>query len=835
MYLSLFLLCFYIISTSGINASVVIEIKKQNHHNSTMILKSLDILYPLGKHRYLVTKQSVDTSSTEYKIKPRELYHIPPAKSKSRDVLIHSNNINNILKDMKFNTKHVTWERYLPKNYETNKKNIPKDRIAIFNVTEDQKRQLYTHSDTIWIDTIEEYTINNLNAFEIVLLGHPYIANSNVKNDLLFSSKHHDLSDIIITIGDTGLDANHCFFRSKYLSNHFTFNSENGDAIVKHLKANTQKHEKIYGYLSMSVPYGRTKLHSDFNDIHNGHGTHVSGTALGGLVTECKKDSIARKQSYSNIAVFFFDFLNKDSYSQARNGLIIPPVLTPLMEVSYASGSRAFSNSWGSSTSRYTSYSMEMDDFIFKHDDYNIIIANGNAGTGNRPGSVGSPATGKNVISVGACMNSYESFQSLNPSFFENRVSSVNMDHIKKHPTQYSHHNLAGFSSRGPTFDGRIKPDVVAPGEFILSSRSHGLDSSDLLYMRGTSMATPLVARCVAVILNRFYKTYNNKNPSAALVKNILITSAVPLTGSIQDFYIDRKTNKARAHQSDHAITIMDQGFGRVNLYPFLHNDLAFKDRVTIDQFAAPVVYSYITKQIEQEISFGMVYTDPAAYPGSKHVLINKIKFKAIIWYSIDSVREDKYPDKIVYGNHLLGPDELNNVQRIRIKDIPKDAYIRIVIAANGPLYPRGSQKISFVTNSVLEQIDNIHECSLFDFRYYTAYNLVKRCNPLSLTYQPIPQKDNGKCYKHQELDLICDFETGKYIKREMRAKKHNIRYLYQIDEIQKQKKQKVHPMSIVVICIVIISPLMAFMKLIKRNEHIISTIDKKRKIWHTA
>jgi hypothetical protein len=34
--------------------------------------------------------------------------------------------------------------------------------------------------------------------------------------------------------------------------------------------------------------------------------------------------------------------------------------------------------------------------------------------------------------------------------------------------------NLASFSSRGPTYDGRIKPDIVAPGMFVVSSRSDG-------------------------------------------------------------------------------------------------------------------------------------------------------------------------------------------------------------------------------------------------------------------------------------------------------------------------------------------------------------------------
>ncbi len=63
---------------------------------------------------------------------------------------------------------------------------------------------------------------------------------------------------------------------------------------------------------------------------------------------------------------------------------------------------------------------------------------------------------------------------------------------------------MAAFSSRGPTDDGRVKPDIVAPGTNIVSSRSHYPDAGtlwgvyeenpDYIYSGGTSMATPMVA-----------------------------------------------------------------------------------------------------------------------------------------------------------------------------------------------------------------------------------------------------------------------------------------------------------------------------------------------------
>ncbi len=63
------------------------------------------------------------------------------------------------------------------------------------------------------------------------------------------------------------------------------------------------------------------------------------------------------------------------------------------------------------------------------------------------------------------------------------------------------------FSSRGPTADGRQKPDLVAPGEKILSCRHDAEPDSaavDDLYveMSGTSMAAPHVSGIIAAFLS---------------------------------------------------------------------------------------------------------------------------------------------------------------------------------------------------------------------------------------------------------------------------------------------------------------------------------------------
>ncbi len=71
---------------------------------------------------------------------------------------------------------------------------------------------------------------------------------------------------------------------------------------------------------------------------------------------------------------------------------------------------------------------------------------------------------------------------------------------------------ISVFSARGPTRDGRIKPDIAAPGEFLMSALSSNrpppapavVDASGTYHpLQGTSMAAPMVTGTVALILEK--------------------------------------------------------------------------------------------------------------------------------------------------------------------------------------------------------------------------------------------------------------------------------------------------------------------------------------------
>ena len=116
----------------------------------------------------------------------------------------------------------------------------------------------------------------------------------------------------------------------------------------------------------------------------------------------------------------------------------------------------------------YDANAREIDDFVWNHRDLVVCFAAGNSGqdasqTGHiDPGSVGAPSTAKNCITVGATQNLRPTI-AIHYDIFGFPVNPLGSDLVADNPE-----GMAAFSGRGPTTDGRIKPDVVAPGTAVL-------------------------------------------------------------------------------------------------------------------------------------------------------------------------------------------------------------------------------------------------------------------------------------------------------------------------------------------------------------------------------
>lgn len=434
-------------------------------------------------------------------------------------------------------------------------------------------------------------------------------------------------------------------------------------------------HPDFAGRVVEVVALGRP---NDASDPH-GHGTHVAGSVLA--------DGSASGGQYSGVApqakLYFQSLLDP------RGGLGgLPVSLEDLFEPAYRAGARVHNNSWGAATaSAYTVDSNDVDAYAAKRRDMLIVIAAGNEGTAaspfnSAPGfvdwlSIGSPASCKNALTVGAARNGRATGGLSTRSYGEIWRQDFPKPPIADQRVSGDPECLAAFSSRGPCDDRRIKPDLVAPGTDIVSTRSDrapdehfwGLvdDNPAYAYMGGTSMACPLVAGC-AVLVRQHFVDERQTEPSAALLKATLINGAHWLTG--EDSLADRD-----ARPNFH------QGFGAVNLTTSVPNPAEPDLRLEfVDCWQTPNLQLGETgerRKFEIDVERGMplrlcmAYTD---LPGRS--LQNDLSFMV----------QDPTGTKIA-GNsglpEITKSDVDNNVEVIRVDDPAPGRWLLQVFARN--------------------------------------------------------------------------------------------------------------------------------------------------------
>ena len=234
-------------------------------------------------------------------------------------------------------------------------------------------------------------------------------------------------------------------------------------------------------------------------DVDSGHGTHVSTSVLGdgnaaGLGRGTAPAARLVFQATENWATM--KGLCAIYYTSGYYLTGLPTDLNTLFQQAYDQGARIHSNSWGSAAAGdYTANSAHADNFVWVHPDMLITFSAGNDGVdANADGvidndSMGAPATAKNVLTVGASENDRAGNWQCDPSLTyttcaaqggQNVIATYGTswpadypaNPIKDDPGAGNAQQMAAFSSRGPTDDGRYKPDVVAPGTWILSGYS---------------------------------------------------------------------------------------------------------------------------------------------------------------------------------------------------------------------------------------------------------------------------------------------------------------------------------------------------------------------------
>ncbi|KAJ6011673.1 hypothetical protein N7451_003085 [Penicillium sp. IBT 35674x] len=424
----------------------------------------------------------------------------------------------------------------------------------------------------------------------------------------------------------------------------------------------TNPHPAFKERVIMLIPVGRKT-----SDDPNGHGTHVCGSVLGNGTSEAMGGSIQGAAPEAKLVVQALLADNGSLFGSSSK------TLGDLLLDSYENyKSRIHTNSWGPQWTwkgqlAYNNSSEEIDRFVWDHQDLVVCFAAGNSGMAATPkGHIGAQAASKNCITVGSCDNLRPSLDSTCQVYDPNGLVQGNPD------------NISGFSSRGPTKEGRIKPDVVAPGGMILSTASRAIkpndtfgksDDKDWQWLSGTSMATPLVAGCVAV-LREMLIANGLPNPSAALIKALLINGAVD-TGKEREF----------------------QGFGRVNLARSMvikgktpNRDFVeaeVEDGDLKDQFTMSFKMDRYTDDAtpSSTLKVTMVYIDVAGA-----LLQNNLNLSA----SVEIPGQDR---RVRYGNmgeqenlHPAPSDGVNTVEQIVWKGLEREATVTFTIAVGGTM-----------------------------------------------------------------------------------------------------------------------------------------------------
>lgn len=434
----------------------------------------------------------------------------------------------------------------------------------------------------------------------------------------------------------------------------------------------------------------------DWSDLI-GHGTHVAGIAAG-----------SGAQSGSNPAIHDYETSFAGMAPEAdvifqsigdNSGNVFPPMnLDQLFSPVYADGARVHNNSWGSPASgRYTVYAQQLDEFIWTHKDFVAVFSAGNDGTDKLPadgivdpGSLYTPATAKNCIAVGATESDRNTGRVVtygNAWRYDFTRLPISTDYISDNPN-----GMVAWSSRGPCEDGRIKPDVCAPGSNIISVRSQQAMNygwlpydTDYVYWGGTSMSAPLVSGAAALV--REYCIKNRAtNPSAALVKAMLMNGAADLfPGQYGD--ATSATREILTRRPDRS-----EGWGRINLSntlePAAPRVVDFVDETAGINTGDEKQYQYTVLDGSLPLAITLAWTD---YPGellAAQELVNNLDLTVVA-----PNQTSKY-----YGNATFG-DSINNVETV---DIPTPVAGTYTVKVKGQNIPYGPQPYALVVSAKL-------------------------------------------------------------------------------------------------------------------------------------
>ena len=251
-------------------------------------------------------------------------------------------------------------------------------------------------------------------------------------------------------------------------------------------------------------------------DYVSGHGTHTSGTVVGdaagtfGATTYLASTPTAANHESADGMAPNAQLIMQDIGGSSATAVTIADFDGTLRQA-YAGGARVHNNSWGGATAGvYSGNDVNADRVTWSDEDLLVVVSAGNDRAG--PTQTGSPSNAKNVLSVAALGHAGAT-------------------------------NVPAYSNRGPAADGRIKPDIAAPGTSTVSAaRTTAFSATptapNTQTMGGTSMAAPTISGNAALARQYFADGFYPRgertaadayDPSGMVMKAVLLNGTNPL------------------------------------------------------------------------------------------------------------------------------------------------------------------------------------------------------------------------------------------------------------------------------------------------------------------
>jgi serine protease AprX len=446
-------------------------------------------------------------------------------------------------------------------------------------------------------------------------------------------------------------------------------------------------HSDLKNRIKAALKYG-----TGFIQDQAGHGTHVAGIICGdGTASNGKIKGIAPKAQVVSVGIV-----------NSSGQLDLPVDIGKLLKIAVDNGAKIINLSLGRKVSgEYQLGSFSVDKFVYENPEILVVVAAGNDGNAiSGPlayKTVGAPATAKNVLTVGASSGRRttpvinQTWGNLKPASFPlPPLNTMKLISPEDHPSL--------GSSTGPTDFDSIKPEVVAPGTYILSAKastspispsSSEFFDNNYTFKTGTSMATPVVSGMAALVREYLRTVHTYSNPSSSLIKAIIIGNSHQIE-SYRKAPGDTSLSKV-------GFPDFDQGFGLVDLSKLLNEksiklfyaDIFNTDPKALESRAAlggsiksSREYAIDITDNTGDLSITLTWIDPPAR-GIQNNLQLSVKLPSNKW-ELGNMEHNYKKDELFDTLFDLKPlDKYNNTEKVLIKNTPPGKYLIRITAQN--------------------------------------------------------------------------------------------------------------------------------------------------------